>query len=132
MLVKQTWAKSSDVLHQMLPFPRVPVHGTPVRGFDFQFIEIPPGPEAEIIETDVVVVGSGCGGGVVAKNLAEAGYNVIVADKAYHWPSEHLPMVESEGWGQMFHNGGFLFCKFLQLCSTMIANSPQPTTVQHA
>ena len=89
----------------------MPVHGTPAKSYDFQFLQIPPGDKPEIIETDVVVVGSGCGGGVVAKNLAEAGYRVLVVDKSYYWPSEHLPMKEQEGWVHMFHNGGFLFCE---------------------
>jgi hypothetical protein len=47
----------------------------------------------------------------VAKNLAAAGHRVLVVDKAYHWPAEHYPMAESEGWVHLFHNGGFLFCK---------------------
>jgi hypothetical protein len=89
----------------------VPVHGTPAKSFDFSFLQIPPGNEPEVIETDVVIVGSGCGGGVVAKNLAEAGYKVLIVDKSYHWPSDHYPMTEQEGWVHLFHNGGFLFCK---------------------
>jgi 2-polyprenyl-3-methyl-5-hydroxy-6-metoxy-1,4-benzoquinol methylase len=110
LLVKQTWAKSSMLLHDVISVPRIPLHGEPIQGFDFKFIEIPPGGQPEVIETDVVVVGSGCGGGVVAKNLSEAGYNVIVVDKGYHWPADHFPMVETEGWVHLFHNGGFLFC----------------------
>jgi FAD binding domain len=112
LLVKQTWAKSSYILHQVLEFPRVPVHGAPAKGYDFSFLQIPPGDKPEVIETDVVIVGSGCGGGVVAKNLAEAGYKVIVVDKSYHWSSDHFPMKEQDGWVHLFHNGGFLFCKF--------------------
>jgi len=111
LLVKQTWAKSSHLLHQMLTFPRVPVHGKMAKSFEFAFIDIPPGQSAEIIETDIVIVGSGCGAGVMAKNLAEAGNRVIVADRSYHWPAEHFPMVETEGWVHMFHNGGFLLCE---------------------
>ena len=45
-----------------------------------------------MIYTDVVIVGSGCGGGVSAKNLAEAGHKVIVVEKAYHYSPQHLPM----------------------------------------
>jgi hypothetical protein len=127
-MVKQTWAKSSMTLHQVMGFPRVPIHGEPGKGFDFSFIQIPPGSEPEILETDVVVVGSGCGGGVVAKNLSEAGYKVIVVDKSYHWPANHLPMTETEGWVQLFHNGGFLFCGFLSTLSITEENAdpPQP------
>jgi hypothetical protein len=110
LLVKQTWAKSSMLLHDMISMPRIPVHGTRVKSFPYSFIEIPAGDKPEVIETDVVIVGSGCGAGVVAKNLAEAGYSVIVTDKGYHWSADHFPMAETEGWVHLFHNGGFLFC----------------------
>ena len=90
----------------MLGFPRAPVHGKPGRGFDYNFMQFPPGSEVETIEADIVIVGSGCGGGVCAKNLAEAGYRVIVVDKAYHWGPEHLPMTEKDSGIHLFANGG--------------------------
>jgi hypothetical protein len=110
-LVKQNWVKSSPTLYKLLLFPQVPVHGKFSKSFEFEFIQIPPGETTEILETDVVIVGSGCGSGVMAKNLAEAGHRVVVVDKGYHWPSEHLPMKEEEGWSHLFLNGGALFCK---------------------
>ena len=91
----------------MLGFPRIPVHGKPGNGFEYSFMQFPPGTEPEIIETDVVVVGSGCGGGVCAKNLAaEEGYRVIVVEKAYHYPPEYLPMSKSDADVHLFMNGG--------------------------
>lgn len=54
----------------------------------------------------MVIVGSGCGGGVCAKNLAEAGHRVMVVEKAYHWPTEHLPMTERDAGIHLFANGG--------------------------
>jgi choline dehydrogenase-like flavoprotein len=116
LLVKQTWAKSSTTFHKVLAYPRTPVHQAPGKSFEYSFIQIPPGSEPETIETDVVIVGSGCGAGVVAKNLSEAGYKVIIVDKAYHWPAEHLPMTETEGWGHMFYNGGFMFSDDSSTC----------------
>lgn len=107
-LAMQNWLKKSETLGPTLGFPRYPIHGKPGKGYDYSFIEFPPGgPEPETIETDVVIVGSGCGGGVCAKNLAEAGHRVIVVDKAYHYPPEHLPMSEHEAGIHLFHNGGF-------------------------
>lgn len=41
-----------------------------------------------------------------AKNLAEAGHRVMVVEKAYHWPSEHLPMSERDAGIHLFANGG--------------------------
>lgn len=110
MLCMQNWVKSSSTIYQLLNFPRVPLHGKPGKSFEFEFIQIPPGDAPEVIETDVIIVGSGCGSCVSAKNIAEAGHRVIVVDKAYHWPAEHLPMSESEGWSHLFMGGGSMFC----------------------
>ena len=111
VLCKLNWVKTSPTIGRVLAFPRVPVHGSPGKGYDFQFIQIAPGDNAEILETDVVIVGSGCGAGVCAKTLAEAGKRVLVLEKAYHWPAEHLPMKEEEGWEHMFMQGGAMFCE---------------------
>lgn len=59
------------------------------RGFyKFNFIDfgsaLPGGEgerEAEELECDIVIVGSGCGGAVVAARLAKEGYKVIVVEK---------------------------------------------------
>jgi len=106
LLFKATWTKLSPTLGEILGFPRAPVHGKPGKGFDYSFIQFPPGPEPEVIETDVLIVGSGCGGGVCAKNLAEAGYTVLVVEKAYHFPAAHLPMSEADAGIHLFQNGG--------------------------
>lgn len=84
------------------------MHGKPGKSFDYSFIQFPPGPEPEVIETDVVIVGSGCGGGVCAKNLAASGNRVIVVEKAYHFPAQYLPMSEANAGDYLFMNGGLL------------------------
>jgi len=89
--------------------PRVPVHGNWGDGFPFDFVQFPPCSDdslPEELETDVVIVGSGCGGGVAAKNLAEAGQRVIVVERAYHFQPRHLPMTELDGGIHLFQNGG--------------------------
>jgi choline dehydrogenase-like flavoprotein len=80
----------------------------PGTGFEYEFIQFPPGDKLETIETDVVIVGSGCGGGVSAKNLAEAGHRVLVVEKSYYWTPDHFPMAESDGWNHLFMNGAFI------------------------
>jgi choline dehydrogenase-like flavoprotein len=80
----------------------------PGKGYEYEFIQFPPGNEPEVIETDVVIVGSGCGGAVSAKNLAAAGYRVLVVEKAYHWSPDHFPMAEADGWNHLFMNGAFI------------------------
>ncbi|KAE9966417.1 hypothetical protein EG328_008933 [Venturia inaequalis] len=116
LLVKQNWVKSSPTLYTLLHFPYVPVHMKPGKTFEFEFIQVPPGSSAEIIETDVIIVGSGCGSAVSAKNIAEAGHRVLVVDKAYHWPAEHLPMKEADGWNHMFMGGGAMFSDDATTC----------------
>ncbi len=105
-LFKQVWLKTSPTVGPIMGFPRVPVHGKPGKGIDYQFVQFPPGSDTETIETDVVIVGSGCGGGVCAKNLAEDGHRVLVVEKAYHFPPEHLPMSEADAGVHLFMNGG--------------------------
>ena len=108
-LFQAVWLKTSPTYNNIIGFPRAPVHGKPGKGFDYEFIQFPPGSEPETIETDVVIIGSGCGGAVCAKNIAESGERVIVADRAFHFPPEHLPMTEADGSVHLFQNGGMEF-----------------------
>ncbi len=108
-LLIAAWARTSPTLGPILSFPRVPSHGKPGKGFDYDFLQLPPSAEPETLETDVVIVGSGCGGAVCAKNLAEAGHRVLVVEKAYYWGPEHLPMSEKDGNIHLFANGGANF-----------------------
>ncbi|KAF8536966.1 hypothetical protein BDD12DRAFT_848731 [Trichophaea hybrida] len=66
------------------------------RGLPKYTFEAISGERAEI-ETDVVVVGSGSGGQVVAAKLAQAGVRVLVVDKGVFYGQEELPMTEMEG-----------------------------------
>jgi choline dehydrogenase-like flavoprotein len=105
------WVHTSPTLGRILERPRVPTHGSPSKdGYPFKFLQLPPSnsPEPEIITADVVIVGSGCGGAVAAKTLAEAGLNVIVVDKGYYWSPLRLPMSEQEGYAHLFDNGGMI------------------------
>ncbi|KAI9675775.1 MAG: hypothetical protein M1817_001142 [Caeruleum heppii] len=106
LLTKSTWVRTSPTIGPVLGFPRAPVHGQPGKGFDFKFLTCPSGCGAEVFETDVVIVGSGCGAGVVAKNLAEDGHRVLTVEKAYHYGPEHMPMSELDASHHLFHGGG--------------------------
>ncbi|KAF2124694.1 long-chain fatty alcohol dehydrogenase [Dothidotthia symphoricarpi CBS 119687] len=108
ILTKQTFVKLTPSLRRILGFPRVSIGMRTGKGYDYEFIQIPPGEEAEIIETDVVIIGSGCGGGVCAKNLAEAGQRVLVVEKAYHYTPDHFPMSEATGMHHLFMNGALM------------------------
>lgn len=60
------------------------------------------------VETDVVVVGSGSGGQVVAAKLARGGLRVLVVDKGAFFKQEKLPMTEIEGSERLYECGGGL------------------------
>lgn len=78
----------------------------PGPGFDYRFLQLEAGDEVLELETDVVVVGSGCGGAVAAKVLAEAGHAVLVLDKGYYFPPEQLPMAQEAAYCYLFDHGG--------------------------
>ncbi|ODH23361.1 hypothetical protein ACO22_05408 [Paracoccidioides brasiliensis] len=106
LLFNKAWISLSPTLPEILGFPQVPIGYAPSEGYPYQFVQIPPGDNAEIISTEVVVIGSGCGAAVAAKNLAEAGHSVIVLEKAYHFPERHFPMTMRHASSNMFENGG--------------------------
>ncbi|KAL7937714.1 hypothetical protein V8C35DRAFT_186952 [Trichoderma chlorosporum] len=83
-----------------------PADWKPAQGFDFKFIQLQPGDDVHEITTDVVIVGSGPGGSVCAKNLAEAGHKVLVVDKGYHFPPSLFPMPQLNGLHLLFDRGG--------------------------
>lgn len=55
---------------------------------------------------DVVVVGSGAGGAVVATTLAEAGLDVLVVEEGFHWSAEVHSPDTSVAVGRMYQEGG--------------------------
>lgn len=97
---------TSPTISLVLGIPRVPVYGKPTDGFPYEFLQFPPGDQPETIEVDVVVVGSGCGGAVAAKNLAEAGNKVLLVEKSYSYTTKSFPMMPNEGFVNLFENGG--------------------------
>ena len=107
--MKVFWIRTSPTLSQVLGYPRTPIHyNPPASSYAFQYLQIPPSHSggAEVLETDAVIVGSGCGGAFAAKTLAEAGLKVIVIDKSYYWSPDHLPMSENDASVHLFANGG--------------------------
>ena len=115
-LVNSAWAKTSPTVGLILGFPRAPVNHRQGQGFAFDFLQVPPDDQPEIIDTDVIIVGSGCGAGVCAKKMAEAGFRTLVVDRSHYWPPEYLPMNELEGQEHLFMSGGAVVCElFIRL-----------------
>lgn len=122
-LAKVVFTATNEGFQNLSGFPVTPLGWKPPPTFPYEFIQLPaapqppqpssklsklthhPAPPVEL-ETDVVIVGSGCGAGVCAKNLAEAGWRVLVLDKGYHFDSAFLPMASQEHLLHMIDGAG--------------------------
>ncbi|XP_010676697.2 long-chain-alcohol oxidase FAO4A [Beta vulgaris subsp. vulgaris] len=60
------------------------------------------------IQCDVVVVGSGSGGGVVAGVLASAGYKVVVIEKGDYYARTNLSLLEGHTLDHMYEGAGMI------------------------
>ncbi|MCH7729540.1 MAG: gluconate 2-dehydrogenase subunit 3 family protein, partial [Planctomycetes bacterium] len=63
---------------------------------------------ATTLGADVLVIGSGAGGGVVAAELAAAGRDVLVVEKGDYFPDSELPGNELEGCSKLYEKKGKL------------------------
>jgi choline dehydrogenase-like flavoprotein len=62
--------------------------------------------ESLMLETDVVVVGSGAGGGLIAARLAEAGRDVLVVEAGRYLAEGDFPRNELDGFTQLYLDRG--------------------------
>lgn len=100
--------QASPLFTELGGWADLPANHKPKEGYDFHFRQFSDDSQPEVVETDVVIVGSGCGGAVCAKILAEAGHRVLVVEKAYHHPPAHLPMPQAQACQYLYENGGVI------------------------
>ena len=62
----------------------------------------------DFVECDIVVVGSGCGGGLMAAELSKAGYHVVLCEKADFTHNSDYVYIEREAMLKMYERGGAL------------------------
>ncbi len=71
-------------------------------------IDRTPGPEPIVLEADVIVVGSGAGGGVMASELAAAGRSVLVLEAGPAVDETNMPRTELDAFSRLYLNHGLL------------------------
>jgi choline dehydrogenase-like flavoprotein len=90
-----------------VPEPLTP-DPTPIRPLDLRPVaERTAAGEALVLHADVVVVGSGAGGGVVAADLSHAGRSVVVLEAGGFVPEPEMPTDELGAFDRLYLNHGF-------------------------
>ena len=116
-LGKLAHIRTSTTFTPLTGFPEVPTdwaHGSASHPYEFlQFQPPAEGGQTAPVEltTDVVILGSGCGAGVVANKLAAefgASLNVLVLEKGRHFDASHFPLSQSAGLASLFEAGGVI------------------------
>ncbi|KAM0284819.1 hypothetical protein ACHAQH_001740 [Verticillium albo-atrum] len=107
-LAQKATLQTSPLFRELTGYTDIPKDHEPADSYDFKFMQFPASEEPVTLDTDVVIVGSGCGGAVVAKHLAEAGHRVLVLDKSYHFPAAQLPLTQDMGCQYLYEGGGFM------------------------
>ncbi|KAI3322933.1 long-chain fatty alcohol dehydrogenase [Xylariaceae sp. AK1471] len=104
---KACWSQTNLAYLQLNGYRSYEEDVTPGNPVNYNFLQFEDSNEPMLIETDVLIVGSGCGGGVCAKILAESGVRVLVVDKGYYFSPDKFP-TELDSLSNVFQGGGGL------------------------
>ena len=113
-IAKLAHVRTSATFGPLTGFPDVPAAWTPgVSSHPYVFEQFQAGSGGAPVEvaTDVVILGSGCGAGVVANRLAaEFGgdVSVMVLEKGRHLDASHYPLTQTTGLSTLFEAGGVI------------------------
>lgn len=113
-LTKLTWVSQSELLYRLLNYPKIPKDIERHPGYDFNFLDFASEAADKPVEVhaDIVIVGSGCGAGVVAEHLSDklasskSKPRILVLEKSYHYPTTHFPMDQSAAGVHIQEGGG--------------------------
>ena len=83
--------------------------------------------DGQVFEADVVIVGSGCGGGLIAGKLAQAGKKVIVVELGSYRNESDFVQLELAAYQTLFLRGGFFPSGDGNLAIATAARSTGPT-----
>ncbi|WRT66875.1 uncharacterized protein IL334_003838 [Kwoniella shivajii] len=78
--------------------------------YTYTFISPPaatPPSKIPIIQTEILIIGSGAGGGVVASRLAKS-YKTLVVEKGVYAPTGERSRSQQEGFSELYQNGGLM------------------------
>ena len=106
LLTRSVWLESSPTIPLLLGFPDVPKNVERNPSYDFKFHDFTDEGTTTTLTADAVIIGSGCGAGVLASKLSRAGLKVLVLEKSYHFSSAHFPMAQPSAGTHLFENGG--------------------------
>lgn len=91
---------NAAALGYAVPAADIPCEETPLRTTDL-YAE-----GGDLIRCQTLVIGSGCGGSVVAARLAQAGQDILILEKGAYHSGHEMSSTELRAYSQLFEAGG--------------------------